>query len=182
MALVLPACGPLTWDDIQRFPDDSYRYELIEGGLIVTPAPTGPHQIVVLALYRALHGARPPGLAVHVAPFDFRPTEGTCLEPDVLVVPDAVARSAYAVDPPFLVVEVLSPSTRAVDLGAKRLAYQELGVPAYWIVDADEPMLTVLELDAAGKYQEVARVAGDAAFTATRPYAVTVVPTELMEL
>ena len=48
--------------------------------------------------------------------------------------------------PPLLVVEVLSPGTRKSDRGSKRLAYEEAGVPVYWIVDPVEPSLTALHL------------------------------------
>jgi Uma2 family endonuclease len=81
---------------------------------------------------------------------------------------------------PVLVVEVLSPSTRSIDLGTKRLAYEAAGVPAYWLVDPEVPSLTVLELDA-GRYVERATVTGDDAFHADFPFAVTVIPARLLD-
>ena len=75
---------------------------------------------------------------------------------------------------------MLSPSTRRIDLGTKRLAYEAAGVPAYWLVDPDVPSLTVLELDA-GRYVERATVTGGEAFHATVPFAVTVVPARLLD-
>jgi len=57
----------------------------------------------------------------------------------------------------------------------------ELGIPSYWIVepDRDKPELTVLELSD-GRYQQVARVAGEEAFEAARPFPVTVIPSALV--
>jgi hypothetical protein len=56
-----------------------------------------------------------------------------------------------------------------------------MGTPSYWILDPDVPDLLVLELDATGEYEEVARVVGDEIFRARRPFEVRVVPTELLQ-
>ena len=104
----------------------------------------------------------------------------TVLEPDVLVARTADLTPARLEGPPLLAVEVLSPSTRRIDLGTKRLAYEAAGVPAYWLVDPEVPSLTVLELDA-GRYVERATVTGEEAFEATFPFAVTVVPARLLD-
>lgn len=45
---------------------------------------------------------------------------------------------------PDWICEVLSPSTRQTDWGAKRLAYHQAGVPFYWLLDPDNETLTVL--------------------------------------
>ncbi|HEX5817699.1 MAG TPA: Uma2 family endonuclease, partial [Gemmatimonadales bacterium] len=42
----------------------------------------------------------------------------------------------------LLAVEVLSPSSCA-DRFTKRRLYQEVGIPLYWLVDADEQMVEV---------------------------------------
>lgn len=75
---------------------------------------------------------------------------------------------------------MLSPSGRLIDLNLKRAAYERMGTRSYWIVDPDLPDLTVLELDANGRYQEVIRVVGDEVFDALRPFPVRVVPAELL--
>lgn len=81
---------------------------------------------------------------------------------------------------PVLVVEVLSPSTRHVDQGTKRLAFEAAGVPSYWVVDPDAPDLLVLELED-GSYREVVRVARDEPFEAMKPHPVRVVPADLLK-
>jgi len=87
----------------------------------------------------------------------------------------------FMTDPPVLAVEVASPRTRVYDRGRKRDVYEGLGIPSHWIIDVgqDTPSLTALDLRR-GKYTETARVAGDVAFHATRPFPVTIVPADLV--
>jgi Uma2 family endonuclease len=176
----LPWGAVLTEDDLATMPDDGHRYELLDGTLLVTPAPNLNHQRCVGSLYALLRNARQSGHTVLVAPLDVRLSHITVLEPDVLVARRADLTPARLEGPPLLAVEVLSPSTRRIDLGSKRLAYEAAGVPAYWLVDPEVPSLTVLELDA-GRYVERATVTGDEAFHATVPFAVTVVPARLLD-
>jgi len=178
--MALPWGAVLTEDDLAKMPEDGHRYELLEGTLLVSPAPSIAHQTCVTSLVVLLHGARLPAHTVLPAPLDLRLSRLTVLEPDVLVARKADLTPARVEGPPLLVVEVLSPSTRHIDLGAKRLAYEAAGVPAYWLVDPDLPNLTVLELDA-GRYVERATVAGDEPFHATFPFDVTVVPARLLD-
>ena len=114
------------------------------------------------------------------APFDFYVSEVTYFEPDIVVALDEeVGRDRLGPEhTPLLLVEVGSWSTRLVDLGTKRLAYETFGVPEYWLVDPDEPSLTVLRL-VDGRYEEVARVTGNEPYDATYPFPVTVVPGSL---
>ena len=58
------------------------------------------------------------------------------------------------------------------------MAYEAAGVPEYWLVDPDEPSLTVLRL-VDGRYEEAAKVVGDEPYLATYPFPVTIVPARL---
>lgn len=180
MAPVLPWGAPLTVDDLDALPDDGHRYELVDGALFVTPAPNLRHQKCLAALHLLLAGAKPPGYTVLFAPFDFRPSRTTSLQPDLLVALDSDFTPARIERPPLLVVEVRSPSTRLYDLGTKRLAYEAAGVPAYWIVDPDTPALTVLQLEG-GRYVEHANVTGDEPYRASEPFPITVVPAAMVD-
>ena len=178
--MALPWGAVLTEDDLATMPDDGHRYELLDGTLLVTPAPNLNHQRCVGALFALLRNARQSGHTVLVAPFDVRLSRITVLEPDVLVARTTDLTPDRLEGPPLLAVEILSPSTRHIDLGSKRLAYQDAAVPAYWLVEPEVPSLTVLELDA-GRYVERATVTGDEPFHATFPFAVTVVPARLLD-
>ena len=152
MAMALPR-GPLTVDDLAGLPDDGHRYELIDGTLLVTPGPGTTHQLAVGRLHLVLAHGLAPGLVTMLAPYDYVISSGTVLEPDLLVVRAEQLSGEKLTTTPLLVVEVLSPSTRRVDMGTKRLAYQEAGVPTYWVLDPKALALTVHALDAEGAYQ-----------------------------
>jgi len=175
---VLPRDGEWTLEDLDALPDDGLQYELVDGVLLVTPAPVPRHQRAVVRLVVLLSESCPGDLEVFVAPLDFRPTRRRSVQPDVLVTRRADVGPKNLEHSPLLVVEVLSPTTRARDAVLKRHVYENAGVPAYWLVDPDEPSLTVLELRD-GKYEEAAVVRGGERYGATWPYAVEVVPSAL---
>ena len=103
----------------------------------------------------------------------------TVLQPDIVVARSADFGEDNLQRTPLLVVEVLSVSTRRIDLGTKRLVFEGAGVPSYWLVDPDEPSLTALELEE-GVYREAARVTGEQPYIASTPFPVRIVPTDLV--
>ena len=162
--------GPWTVDDLDDFPEGSTtRYELVDGALLVSAEPSLQHQRVNGQLLRLLQDLAPPELEVFL-PVDVRLSPVRQIAPDVTVVRREDATGRRLERAPLLVVEVLSPSTRTVDLVLKRRVLEEAGVPSYWLVDPDDGVVTVLEL-ADGAYREVAR--GDDV-TVERPFPVRV--------
>ena len=176
---VLPRDGDWTVDDLDRLPDDGLQYELVDGVLLVSPAPVPLHQRVVTRLTVLLAAHCPPELEVYVSPLDFQPTRRRSLQPDVLVVRREDMGPKNLQRPPLLVVEVLSPSTRSKDLLLKRAVYAESGVPSFWVVDPDEPSLTVLQLGA-GDHRELAAVRGQETYQAQEPFPVALRPDALV--
>ena len=176
----LPFGRPLTRADLEAMPDDGHRYELIDGVLIVSPGPQLPHQDVVGNLYLLLRTACPPALKVVLAPFAVALADDTEVQPDVLVARREQFTRKELPGPPLLAVEVLSPSTRRVDLLLKRDRLQAAGVPSYWLVDPDAPSVVVLELTDGG-YVEVASAHGAEAVEVERPFRVRLVPAELRD-
>lgn len=175
----LPRGRPFTIDDLETLPDDGNRYELLDGALLVSPAPGWSHQEVGLALYRQLHAQAPPGLRVLAAPFAVTfGTRDTEFQPDVLVTRYDDLRPKNLPAAPLLAVEVRSPSTSLVDLNLKKAAYERFGVLSYWIIDPDEPSLVALDL-VDGAYVEVAHAVADESVTFEAPFAVTVNPSDL---
>lgn len=117
------------------------RYELVEGELLVTPAPRPVHQRVVRELTLLLHQhARAMGLGdVLASPADLALVPESVLQPDIFVIPAALGRVAVwpEVTQLLLVVEVVSPSSARTDRVRKRRFFQAQGVPEYWVVDSD---------------------------------------------
>ncbi len=170
---------PLTVEDLEGMADDGHRYELVDGTLLVTPAPATRHQMCVVYLSSALLAASHPEHLVLVAPYDWVVGPQTLFQPDLLVARRSDVGEKRLEKPPLLVVEVLSPSTRRVDLATKRMAYAEAGVPDYWIVDPGAPSIAAMHLEG-DRYVEVGTAAGRECWTATSPFTVAVVPAELV--
>ena len=139
--MAMPAESPTYWTKtaVQALPDDGQRYELAWGELLVTPAPTPRHEKVLMRLLEALFPyVREHALGqVYCSKAELSWGDDTRFQPDIMIVPPEEADSTTwdEVRHPLLLVEVLSPSSTRYDRFAKRRAYQEAGVPLYWIVD-----------------------------------------------
>ena len=150
MQMAPATARPWTRAELQRLPDDGNRYEVLDGELLVTPLPAGPHQRAAVRLtvwvstYCDRHGI---GFVVAPGPVPHGDNE---LQPDIAIfldptVPFEANWDRYPLA--SLVVEVLSPSTRRRDLGSKRAAYLRWGIPEYWIVDTEQRQITVVRPD-----------------------------------
>jgi Uma2 family endonuclease len=182
MTSVIPHGRPFTVDDLEGFPDDGNRYELIDGMLLVTPAPGWPHQEMGAELFFQLRLHHPADLRVLPAPLAVRTAFDSEVQPDVIVTRYVDLTPKNLPVAPLLAVEVLSRSTRLKDLNLKKAHYERIGVASYWILDPEEPgSLTAFELDEEGRFQQVARVEGDEEFATARPFPVTVVPARLLD-
>jgi Uma2 family endonuclease len=167
-----------TVDDLDALPDDGLQYELLDGILLVTPAPVPLHQRVARGLFRLLDDRCPDDLEVFFAPLDWRPDRRTSLQPDVLVVRRADVGVKNIQLPLLLAVEVLSPSTRRKDIVLKRSKYEDAGIASYWVVDPEEPSIVAWDLRD-GRYVEIGRAVGDERLPLDQPYPVVVVPAAL---
>ena len=167
--------GVWTLEEVLALPEDQGgRVELVDGTVVVRPAPTSRHQRVLQRLQIACYDA---------VPADCEPLPGVnvvlggarLLIPDLAVVTEPGADTVYYKgDELLMAVEVHSPSTRAYDRALKRQLYQEAGVPFLVFVDpATDPCSAVcLELDG-GEYRESAH-AQDGRLTLDRPFPITV--------
>ncbi len=141
--------------DLEGFPDDGRRYEIIDGELYVSKQPNWNHQIVCLVIGALLfEWSKATGLGLpNTAP-------GLVFADDDDVAPDIVwisrKRLSEALDaaghlraPPELVVEVLSPGSanERRDLEAKLKLYSRRGVEEYWIADWRDQSLRVYRRD-----------------------------------
>src|SRR4029079_2360840 len=131
-----------TADDLRDLPDDGNRYEVIDGELFVTPAPSWMHQRAAAELFRmiAAYLEREPYADVLLAPADVSFSRTRIVQPDVFVVPLVDGRRPRPFEEGgrlLLAVEILSPSTARADRVAKRVLFRDEGVREYWVIDLD---------------------------------------------
>lgn len=149
--------------DLRALPDDGYRYEIMDGRLVVTPPPGALHQDVIEALKRIFESAW--GDQSHLPKEEqYRAKVGVGVRmrrsgPERYVIPDlTVVRGVkrpeqyYEPDAVVAVVEVESPGSRLNDRGNKRTLYAEHGIASYYLVDTDAERVTGYGL-AGGGYE-----------------------------
>jgi Uma2 family endonuclease len=147
----------ITWRDALLMPEDTRRYEAIEGELYVIPAPSRDHQWVSHWLAVALHRLLvEPGFGeVYEASFgvEFPDTEEG-VQPDLLFVSRErveIVGEDWVRGAPDLVVEILSPTTAEKDRGVKKKLYRRQRVAEYWIVDPATKAVELWDFAAGGR-------------------------------
>jgi Uma2 family endonuclease len=161
----VPESLRFTYEDYARLPDDR-RYEVIDGELFLTPAPTPYHQLVKQRIEQfLLKHVESRGLGqVLDAPCDVVLSRFDVLQPDIFFVSSgrlAVIGEKYISDAPDLVVEVLSPGTRKRDRVFKSKRYARFGVREMWIADPDKKTIEVLVNTEKAFRREGLHVGGD---------------------
>jgi len=150
----MPAAQGHRWtrDDVARLVEerDGYtpRYELVDGELLVTPAPSGRHQRITFRLAVLLdeYVRRQHLGEVRLGPGEVALESENRFEPDIFVAPAVHGVRAPANDPvtnPLLICEILSPGSVRHDRITKRRAFQRRGVPEYWVVDGNAEAIEV---------------------------------------
>lgn len=143
-----------TYDDYCQWEG---KWELIEGmPYALSPAPVPIHQRVNSTLVFEFESALKAGYkkCKLYLPLDWKITEDTIVQPDLLIVCDKIEKK-FLDFPPVLIVEVLSPSTAAKDRGLKMEIYQSQKVKYYLIADPQFKKLEVYQL-LNNKYEPVA--------------------------
>jgi len=142
----------LGYRDYAALPDDGRRYEILDGELSVTPAPSLDHQIILANLFRILDAhvrARNLGIVLF-APLDVILADANIVQPDLVFLDhERMSRSSRRgiEGAPTLLAELLSPGTTGVDRNVKRALYARQGVPFYWIVDPEARTLEAFRAD-----------------------------------
>ncbi len=158
----LDRAGPWNFEQLPDRDDlpEGYRYEVVDGHLVVTPPPAQRHQLAGAALFRQLLQSCPPEWLVV---WEFGLPIGTDGRvPDLAVVraEPPTGSGPYPRGPEAfgLVVEVMSPGSRKTDLFAKPGEYAEVGIPLFWRLDlSPAPRLHAFALRS-GSYTELATV------------------------
>lgn len=173
-----PDPRPLTVDDLEHMPDDGRRYELVEGRLDVSPAPTYDHTVVNDRLHVTLALQAPKGLIVSTAPgINFNADRTHHRIPDLVVIPRTDRKPHCLTQAPLLAVEIVSQSSTFRDHHTKRNEYAKFGIASYWIIDPnpENPGLIELRLEE-GQYREGSQAFGHDLFTTDAPFPLSLVP------
>ena len=154
-----PPQGSWTYEDYAALPDDGRRYEIVNGVLVMAPAPTPEHQDIVGEIYVALRAyVKLAGLGrVFMGPLDVQLSPENTFQPDLVVLLNAhlerVAEKKIS-GAPDLAVEIASPSTAAYDRLTKYEKYAQAGITEYWIVKPTRRTVEVLVLEN-GEYRSL---------------------------
>ncbi|NOX87673.1 MAG: Uma2 family endonuclease [Calditrichaeota bacterium] len=129
----------LTYQDYLNLPPDDFRYQLIEGELVMTPAPKVIHQIVKSNLEKHLRNfieVKQLGIVLD-APCDVYLDDKNVVQPIFFIsrkrshiIGEDLIKGA-----PDLIIEVLSPHSAYYDLVEKKVLYERFGVQEYWLAD-----------------------------------------------
>ncbi len=164
--MAMPVVVPrYTISDLDSFPDDGNRYELLDGILLVSPGPAPLHEVVVGRLLWALNRYLAPQLA-RVWPRGTVELEPNVhLEPDVLVIPADEPEGGIgpetrwtAIRRWWLAVEVSGAGSLVYDRDHKTPAYLALGIRQVWRVDLDDRCVYVSRQDAVGESCQTERL------------------------
>lgn len=149
---------PWTFDELQALPESPWRYEIIDGSLLMTPPPGTRHERIadnVRTLLKTWSTSSyrvwgPIGVDI----------EPTYLIPDLVVIGEAAARiDRDNINPSdlALVVEVVSPGSVSTDRILKPAKYAAAGIPLLWRVETTpETSLTAYTLPSgASTYSEL---------------------------
>jgi Uma2 family endonuclease len=144
--------GTWTYQDWLHFPDDGWKYEIIDGELYMTPPPATGHQRSSGSLFARMY--------VYVADNDLGevleapcavrlPNQPVPVEPDIFFIKkerlDIIGEKEVE-GAPDLIIEVLSPSNANYDREKKFEIYQVAGVPEYWLVDYQNKTVEIFTL------------------------------------
>lgn len=166
-----------TVDDLDALPESHHRYELTDGALMMSPSPASLHQAFLLRFGAHLDSVAPEEFAVTQA-VEIRFGRRLTRIPDLLVVrSDEPGRHWFAPAEVVLAVEVESPGSHVEDRVTKPALYARYGIPHYWRIELDGPLVTTYAVGAGDAYRVTG--AGDR-IAVTEPFEVDVALADLL--
>ena len=149
--------------------EEGKHYELIDGDLLLTPAPNISHHDSAKELFTLLlERLEKKGLGkVFIAPVDVVFSETDVVQPDLLFISKdrlSIVTKKNIQGAPDLIIEILSPESEKRDRVLKRKLYHRNGVKEYWLVDTESKTIEVLTLSD-GDYKTHAVVSENSTLT-----------------
>lgn len=147
---LFPVQGDWSESDYLLLPSNE-RLELNDGYVESLPMPTAQHQDLLAYLFELLKAFLKrfdPKARIFFASYPVRIRSRKFREPDILLVLSAHLERIHPqfCEQPDLVMEIVSPGNRDLDLETKRVEYAEAGIKEYWIIDPQIRLVTVLRL------------------------------------
>lgn len=129
----------MTVADYRELGEGPPHYQLIEGEILMSPAPNRYHQVILrnLGFILMRHLSAHPIGELYYAPFDVYLDDLNAYQPDIVFVSEArkeILQDDGAHGAPDLVVEILSPSTTRLDK-RKRNNFAKHGTREFWQID-----------------------------------------------
>ena len=185
---VLDHAGPWTIEDVEALPEtgNHARYEILEPGVLtVSPAPGFAHQRASRKLANLLEeAARAAGMDVDLLEAVNVEIPGQRLAmPDVVVVDGHVADADPVRCQPSamrLVVEIVSPSSKATDRAIKPELYADARIPFYWRLELTPAPTIFPYVLSNDRYLETPSVLAGTGGSVPAPFPVEVDPAELV--
>ena len=139
-----------TYEEYARL-DDEQRYEIIDGELLMAPAPDIPHQEWLGELYeRMVAHVKSHRLGkVYFAPVDVVLTADNVVQPDLIFIANgnlSILKTRGVFGAPDLLVELISPPSVRRDRYVKKALYARFGVKEYWIAEPGNKALEIWTL------------------------------------
>lgn len=150
----------LTYEEYLKGPEIKQRYDIVDGEMIMAPAPTVEHQRILRQLFRLLDRfVTQRGLGeVLFAPVDvlIQREPLRTRQPDLLFVSKERSEILGQIveGAPDLVIEILSPGNTRGDVEGKLADYARLGVRECWLISPEARTVEVLKL-VEGAWQRV---------------------------
>jgi Uma2 family endonuclease len=151
----------ITYDDYLLTPEIELPYEIIDGKLVMTPAPTSEHQWISTNIFVPLSTfvrERKLGVVLY-APVDIviQRDPLRTRQPDILFLSsdrigssgrETLRKMPVIEVPPDLIVEILSPTNTRLDVTEKLEDYRQIGVRECWLVSPEAETVEVLRCSA----------------------------------
>lgn len=135
----------MTAEEYFMLPETQQPTELLDGELIVSPAPVPKHQRSSRQLEMLIEELKLNGEVFH-APIDLYLDKANIPQPDIVWIAAnsrCIVGEKYLQGPPEMIVEIFSPSTETKDRKTKFNLYQRYAIPEYWMVDPELEFIEV---------------------------------------
>ncbi len=135
-----------TAQDYLQLGESNMPSQLVNGELIMSPAPNPQHQRLSGRLFRMIDKHVGKNGELFYAPIDLYIDQQNVFQPDLVYISEEkydiiTERGIEGV--PTLVIEIISPSNSYIDRNRKKKKYLEFGVSEFWIVDPGNKTLEI---------------------------------------